>query len=307
MSSSKIPKVISFFWSGEPISWLRSLSIISARKLNPDWEINLYVNPNVEDYPSASRKSYGRHQNIKHYLSYYTGENFLREIEKHNVNIISLNSSLYSDINTIRDQYTKMEMPFFPVQSSVIHRKDILQWFLLATKGGIFADMDILFIQPMDRVFTEDRKSTEALMVYENGYFSMGLIASSPNNKLFRDVYIHALENFTLGKYESTGITSLRNSLLPHPPNWDSIAVKYPEMKVDCLPTGYLYPFKAADVYRYFGADNLDISTEQVQDSIGLHWYGGNPIAQSWNNILSPDNYLEYPGVITRFIHKIIS
>jgi hypothetical protein len=47
----RIPKRMSFFWAGGPMSWLRYLTLASFRHLNPNWEMRIY------HCPTTSRKT----------------------------------------------------------------------------------------------------------------------------------------------------------------------------------------------------------------------------------------------------------
>ncbi len=50
----KIPKIAWFHWAGPPMSWLRSQSLRTFRKQNPDWKVRLVgPHPDVEaiDFP----------------------------------------------------------------------------------------------------------------------------------------------------------------------------------------------------------------------------------------------------------------
>ena len=40
---SKVAKRISFFWGNTTMSWLRYMTLWTFRKLNPDWEMRLFV------------------------------------------------------------------------------------------------------------------------------------------------------------------------------------------------------------------------------------------------------------------------
>jgi len=42
-----IPKRMFFYWSGNDLSWMRYMTLYSFRKMNPNWEIILYLSDNV--------------------------------------------------------------------------------------------------------------------------------------------------------------------------------------------------------------------------------------------------------------------
>ena len=44
-----INKTMTFFWSGEKLSWLRYMTLYSFRKLNPDWVMELHLSKPIHN------------------------------------------------------------------------------------------------------------------------------------------------------------------------------------------------------------------------------------------------------------------
>jgi len=49
--------------------------------------------------------------------------------------------------------------------------------------------------------------------------------------------------------------------------------------------------------------DNSHLFTS---NTIGVHWYGGNPMSQIHNNKITKDNFQNFNNTITNIIKKII-
>ena len=77
---NKIPKVIHFYWGGKKLSYLRFLSILSFRKLNPDWVIKVHIPSVVTTTPPAWDTMHQKNSNI--------GKDYFKHLEKLNVEIV---------------------------------------------------------------------------------------------------------------------------------------------------------------------------------------------------------------------------
>lgn len=120
----KIPKVVHFYWDKSPLSFLNLLSVKSFKELNPDWTVKLYE-------PKF------RHNNIS-WVGYtqkekYSNINYLQYVYKYCDEIIEVD----------------LEELNFRNDVSEVYKSDFLRWFLLSTEGGLWSDMDVLYIKPM--------------------------------------------------------------------------------------------------------------------------------------------------------------
>ena len=116
-------KTMTFFWSGEKLSWLRYMTLYSFRKLNPDWVMELYLSKTVKnlDEKWATRE---------------VQDNFSSISEDNIDKIYDL------DINVIEHIPQRHIHP--------AHNSDLFQWSWLGENSGFYSDMDILFIRPID-------------------------------------------------------------------------------------------------------------------------------------------------------------
>ena len=73
-----IPKRIFFYWSGHNLSWMRYMTLFSFRKLNPDWDIILYLSDNT----NTTKTWKGVEEQD---FSNYKGHNYFNKLEELNI------------------------------------------------------------------------------------------------------------------------------------------------------------------------------------------------------------------------------
>ena len=260
--SGIIPKEVFFFWGNTTLSWMRYLTLKSFRDLNPSWGITLYQHtpnqtsktwetPETQDFHSGDYKDYSDH---------------------------------LSDLDiSIQEWEPPAEVP---KDIGPQHISNFLKWHILATQGGIYADMDILWIRSFDSFWEDIQKST-AVICYKD-WFSIGVLASQPNSDLFREIYESALQTYDLAKYQSAGVKSLL-ALLKGNQTFDGLRRTFPLEKIFNIPMDYFY------FWTYRALDKLFSENYKFSDfpeaTLGVHWYAGHSTAQRWNGFLTADNY----------------
>ena len=181
-------KDIYFYWGNDTMSYMRYMTLYSFCKLNPTWNVYLIVNSQ-----EGVRVLSGTVE--KQDKTEYKGKD-------HSNLIINL------DINMVDFKNKMINLPNNVVECmSDVHIKDILNWKILAERGGIVADMDILFIAPMDELIKDN---TDIGLVCFDGnpqkdYIPVTFMYSGSNNEFFAKVYDNALKNYKSDVYESCG------------------------------------------------------------------------------------------------------
>jgi hypothetical protein len=264
-------KIISFFWGNSKMSWLRYLTLYSFAKYNPGWKIVLYTcdqkihnktwkSPEVQDFFEYKGKDY---------------------------------TSKISDLGIEMKNYdvkTKDGRDISPSQKS-----NFFKWNLLATTGGFYADMDILFLRSVEDLY-QVTKSYDTGLTYTK-YYSIGFMFSNGQNKFFKDVYNECYNNFHVENYQGAGV--LRLNRWPHINN---IQKEYG--KVYNIPFRFLYKYSSeiiSNIYEINSSYNMD------EDSIGLHWYAGHVFSQKANNELNENTYKKENNLLSRVINHILS
>jgi len=182
-----------------------------------------------------------------------------------------------------------------PVMNPV-HVSDIFRWYILYSEGGVYADMDILFAKPIDELY-EKIKDIDTVMCMHS-HASIGLMASSPDNPFFQSVYETSKKAYTPKDYQCAGVVSVYKVTdgVQSQDAIDVIQKKWKDKSIYNLPFNVVYPFYYKVLDQVY-----DRVSEVPDESIGIHWYGGNPKSQKFNNILSHENINDHDNTFTKF------
>ncbi len=140
-----IPKRIAFFWGNDTMSWLRYMTLYSFCKLNPCWEVRLY-----HCKGNGAKKQWTTH--VRQDFAEPATEDYWSRVGNLPVEVIPW--ELKDPDNPDDNQWSKITPP---------HKSDFFEWEYLANEGGIYADMDILFVKPMDAFLSQIGASDVAI------------------------------------------------------------------------------------------------------------------------------------------------
>ena len=168
---NKIPKIAHFYWGNPTLPYLRYLTIYSFYKFNPDWEIRFYY----PKYPYTINTWKSKEQRYK-----FIGKDYYAELRKLPIKIIEFDMKNIGISNDI----------------SEVFKSDYLRWFLLATVGGLWSDMDIIYFKPMNTLINnkEEKKEIDTLIsICKEGYrnkfkyhHSIGFMLASADNVYYQ-------------------------------------------------------------------------------------------------------------------------
>jgi Glycosyltransferase sugar-binding region containing DXD motif len=109
-----------FYWGNTTLPWLQSLSILTFRKLHPDWEVNVYTSATPCVYDSV--------------------HDYWNTIEDCNIYTIDVRDITGASLNGYPDNN-----PWHHTAWS-----DALRNYLLLTRGGVWSDVDVLWYARAD-------------------------------------------------------------------------------------------------------------------------------------------------------------
>ena len=118
----RIPKELHLYWNRGKMSRLQTFTVETFHKLNPDWNINVYMPK--QTYDGGSK-----------YIPDYLGKDYfylIREMDYVNIKIVDLDD--YAINHSLHD----------------ILRSDILRYHILYNVGGVWSDFDIIWLKPME-------------------------------------------------------------------------------------------------------------------------------------------------------------
>ena len=170
-----IPKRIFFYWENDKMSWMRYMTLYSFRKMNPEWEMDLFFN-NANNITEKQWKT-GNEQDFHS----YDGVDYFDKIKNLNINIKEI------DFNENGLEQFKNVTPS--------GKSDIFKWYELYKNGGFFSDMDIIYFQPMDKLYNHIKENNYDTLICQtryldiHNYLSVGFLASNKDNNFYGDIF----------------------------------------------------------------------------------------------------------------------
>lgn len=271
-------KTISFFWGNEKMSFLRYMTLWSFRKLNPDWEMRLYI---------------CKQQRTTKYWTEHNEQDFFTYKGKDYTSVLSLIPNLQVLNWEIK------EKKLYNLGPS--HKSNFFKWELMCNESGVYADMDIVFVKPIDDWFNYVCDSDVGIGY--STYFSIGLLSSSGNNNNFyRTVYDNAVKHTNQQSYQSAGVDAIYRLLGHQPGHWNRIIQQFPSVNFTKYDMDYVAYYDSMQVNDIV----VNKHTNFPANTFGIHWYAGHPDAQRLNNLLTDCNYKDYHNTLTHFIGQIL-
>jgi len=270
---TQIPKVAHFYWGGGPLSYLRFLSVKSFKKQNPDWEIKVHV-PVTNSQAPASWAN-----NIK--------QDFRKQIDTLDVTIVEHDFDSHG----------------FNNQAHEVHKSDFLRWRLLATEGGVWSDIDIFYVKPMQCLEENTPQNSNidvALCPLKPPYkHTVGFMLASKDNKFYSYISQVALTNYNKDVYQCMG-SDLINARFK---NFESFGQQFPNNKFIFLDKKCVYTITSKTIESFYQQTNKKHNGPEI---IGYHWFGGHPRSQEFENTLQPDTIINYNHFLARAIQENI-
>ena len=280
---SKIPKVAFTYWSGR-MSYLHYCTLKSFRELNPDWKIILYC-------PTCDYKGNNTWSSWEHTVKYIK-KDYTEDALKLNIYIIKID---------LVDIGFRNDVP-------EVFKSNYVNYYILSKNGGVWFDMDVLFIKPMNELNLEgniingNSDNIEVAISYTVegyfGYFSTGLLMSAPESKFFKLLFDELLKNFNPEVYQSA-----TNNLYPRLfGDLNGIAKKFPDLHFANLSMDIIYPYKWHEMHILFEQNDIRNITDKT---IGIHWYNGHPTTETFLNSENYDAELTINTIIKKYLNYV--
>jgi hypothetical protein len=258
------------------------MTIKSFRKHNPDWSVHLYMPKNISN-DTTWRKADSHHQNDS--TDYKSKENYFDQLLSE------------EPIKIIKVDFSKTVIGS---SGSEPHKSDFLRWNVLYQKGGLWSDMDIIYHKPMTELYFNnyENSQTDLIVSYderhvENGVnlTPIGFLLTKPKNSFFNSLAKKSIKLFDPNRYQSIGAYMWMGSY----PSVKSIRESH-HLQVLNLDHNVVYQFDWNNLEQIY-----ESRTKELDDkSIGIHWYGGHPVSQKFNNEINHENYLTFDCPIVK-------
>jgi hypothetical protein len=260
-----IPKIVFTYWEGDQLSILHYFTIYSLHKYNPDLDIIIYTDKN----PKNILREWDTHE---HSINIEKKMPLSKLIE------INPEKILLKPIN-FQEEYN------FDNNISIIFKADFTRISKLYEHGGIWFDMDILFIKPIpDFFFNEDVDSH--IFIY-SGVIATGLLTASPKCSFLEKLFNGSLEIINkkeLNNYQKIG-----------PIIWIQEYNKLNEeekREIKILDNSLVYPYIWNQLEMLFKNKNTTVP----ENTFGIHWYNGalmtKEFINNFNSKIDPNNNL---------------
>jgi len=281
---SHIPKVAHFYWGGQKMSFMRYMTIKSFKKFNPSWSVHLYSSDQFTEI-ATWREADPHHRSDS--VDYKLSDNYYNQLlEEVPLKVIKVDFSKTPVGNT----------------ASEVHKSDFIRWNLLYSHGGLWCDMDIIFHRSLSDLSlnTHLNQEVDSVVCYDKRNANeapIGFLMSSKGNVVFKSLAKLASTRYDKLAYQSIG-TQLFNSLGR---NFEDFKRNFIN-RIHNLETKEVYSLDHKNINRIFEQDCY----EEIKDSsIGVHWYGGAPLTQQYNNQLTLATYEDFDNTFTT-IAKIV-
>jgi len=273
-SPNKIDKHMYFFWGSGAMPWLRYQTLVSFRKLNPDWKMTLAI-CNEANAINGPEKEYTDSQPTIDYLPKVQS----LDVEVHN----------WKQPNGVR----------FASQAS-----DLYCWETLANNSGWYADLDILFLQSM-HTLDGATSQADAVFIPMGHYMTVGFIGSNKCS-LFANAYEVAINRLRHSP-QDTQICGSRTMqrLACHCNNFGRrdtflwMQKQYPQFNLCGLPPSTLYTWDWQEAEKWFAPRS---TTPPSPLGLGIHWYGGLTCIQDSMKRLTEDNYQQADHLLLNYV-----
>ena len=162
-----------------------------------------------------------------------------------------------------------------------IQRADAIRYFILYRVGGVYIDLDVECLKPVDNLLLK----RECLLCLEpdehavdhqvDEIISNAIMASAPGHSFFEAV----IKELLRGEYESTVFASKKYYILntTGPFMLKHVLDKYKEKhRISILPSCYFCPLTMMET-RLLGDDKMDQEIEdKLKDAFAIHYFMGS-------------------------------
>jgi hypothetical protein len=253
---TQIPKHAHFYWGGPKLSYLRSQSIKTFQRLNPDWKISLHM-PKVLSQALPQWDS----------------------LQQKN---ISVAKDYLDQINDVEIQIHDFEDYGFDNHAHEVHKSDFLRWRLLASSGGLWSDIDILYCRPMtsltDNTDTNAGIDTILCPLSPPRKHTVGFLMSSAGNKFCDWMHVKSRDCYDPKIYQCMGSDVLNHNFA----NLQSFHDRF-DHRFLFLDRNSVYAVTSKEIDKFFQPMDRDLQKKIIRSSvIGLHWFAGHPQSQEF-------------------------
>jgi hypothetical protein len=271
---SNIPKIAFSFWSGCDFSYLNLLSIDSFCFYNPEYKLILYTDMDFN-------------HSVNDYKEFITNE---QEKLNYNCNYFKYIYKLKEYYNIEIKVINKLNK-----KKCIILNTDYYRMYYLIEHGGIWVDLDILHLKPIDTLIMN--KIDIFIHKYEySNVITTGIIGSIKNHPKLRTIF-NEMNNIILSNEKMIDYQQIGPSLITK--------FKYLFTEDEYIESTSFYPIEWYEINEYYEDNNFEINF------YGVHWYNGSIYTKKYldefevnfhNNKYINDKYCFMNKLIKKFL-----
>jgi hypothetical protein len=231
-----ISKILHTTWTiGSAMPELHLVTLKSFHKYNPDWQIKMYITEN------------------KILDTGYLETDYFSEV---------------AELGYVEMIYTSFGIPddVPPILTS-----DIIRRIVLYAEGGVYSDMDVIWLRSMDE-FLKDKDFDTMVCIHPKGFHNVSILISEQGSDMDIAV-INAGRRLTAPyQYQAFG-TDLVNAMYP---TLKDVMAKHP--RTLSVPYETFYPYSTLNLKPLY--KNTDLS--YIKDAVCIHWFCGNKLSKEY-------------------------
>jgi hypothetical protein len=259
-----IPKILHLYWDLSPMSELQTFTVTTFHRLNPDWQINVYVP--MQHYAGC-----------KTYVPDYIGKDYFPLIERMPfVSVIAINLELYGINLGLHD----------------ILRSDIFRYKILYDKGGVWSDFDVIWLKPMSymgkiqsfgNVSIDDMDACVCMYKTTEPHHNISIMISRPGSEFIKSL-IDETDKLQAAMPDELDHQLFGTNMLDRLyPTLHSITSRFND--VVGLKYETFYPYSIFDMNRLWLRSDLSVINDNV---MCVHWFNGHRLSKDYINDHSP-------------------
>ena len=281
---NKIPKTVHFYWGGEKLSYLRFLSVQTFCQLNPDWQVLIHT-PKILSTAQPKWDTFQQKNSL-------VQQDYFDQLAQLPVTVIPHDFARYK----------------FDNQAHEVHKSDFLRWKLLGKHGGVWSDIDILYVRPMHQLLENcaefGKVDTALCPLLPPGKHTIGFLMSSPNNKFFQSLSRRARAAYDPETYQCMG-SNLINQRFQ---SLDHFQRQFKQNNFVFLDKSCVYVIDSKSIEKFYQTPDAGILKKfNNKKVIGFHWFAGHPLSQELENQLTANNINQFNNILTTAIRKTLN
>ena len=278
---TRIPRIAHFYWGGERTSYLRYLSVASFQRVNPDWEVRVYVPATVTSAADATSWTTRECYEGDHFFGHdYTRDLFALP----GVQCCEVRFDAWPEIACARETF----------------KADLFRWHILSGVGGLYSDADIVYHRPISAASFNTAANCDAEIGFcrHYGVHFIGFLLSAPGAPFFSTAASIAPRAFDVRNYQSIG-SHLLNDLYPTDA---AITARHGAVAKVNVPMDVVYAYDWRVIDQMHAPGDLDTLPA---DAIGIHWYGGANSSQEYNALVTHETCGRFGSVLDQLVARV--